>query len=518
MNLYTNLKVKFNNDFNKVENSEFVAGTALIAHTDKNRNYSDIPESAFETAMPSLALVPIVGHWIGEKQNFGGHDLTVEISAGQLIFKDNTVPYGVVKENHNAEWVEIEENGVMRKYLKVDVILWYGRYPEQVQKVIDTGVWQSMEINIGEYEEDGNYIKIKSFEYSALCLLGKDIDVDGKKGEDNVEPCFPNASVTVNKFMASDNFKEQYEKLIFSISQSQKNNSDINSGKEGGKQMDEKLELLAKYNLTVEDLDFDISEITLDELDVKLQEFTKQSDEPEEKLSFSATYNQKFKALDNALDPIIVKDDEGNYVSETYFYVCDFSDEYVFVAKTVWDANGYERTYGRFTYTFDESAVTASITSEFEKMITDVWLTQSEYDALMSEREAKQAEFEALKSEVETYKATITMLEAEKSELQEYKSDVETKIKQAEVDEVLSDFEAELGDNEEYIAIKDKALEYNIEDLQKELYALLGKVKYAKPTKQPKKQSFSSKVSVTSDSGSEKSGYYGSAEKYIPKK
>ena len=214
---HPSLKVKFNKDFQQITNTEFVMGTALIAYPGKNRKGSDITEEAFIDALPSLGLVPVVGHWLPEKQNFGGHDLTIEWIGNQLILKENTVPYGVVKENHNAEWVEIEENGQKHKYLKADVVLWYGRYPEPIQKVIDDGVNQSMEINIKEYIEKDHGIQITKFEFSALCLLGRDIDADGNKGKDNVEPCFESASIVVDKFKMNDRFKEEFNKLVFEL-------------------------------------------------------------------------------------------------------------------------------------------------------------------------------------------------------------------------------------------------------------------------------------------------------------
>ena len=76
--MINSLKVKFNNDFKLIENSEFAQGTALIEYHGDNRNDSSISKEVFENAEPSLALIPIVGNWIAEKQNFGGHDLTIE--------------------------------------------------------------------------------------------------------------------------------------------------------------------------------------------------------------------------------------------------------------------------------------------------------------------------------------------------------------------------------------------------------------------------------------------------------
>jgi hypothetical protein len=264
VSLHPSLKVKFSNDFKKVENSEFVVGTALIAHTGDNRNGSDITEEAFNNAMPSLGLIPVVGNWIPEKNNFGGHDITLEWEGNNLILKDKTIPFGCVKENHNAEWVEIEENGETHKYLKADVVLWYGRYTEQIQKVIDDGVNQSMEINVFDYSEKYNSnIQVDKFEYSALCLLGKEVDEYGKKGEDNVEPCFPNASIVVDKYaLSSDEFKNKFKQFLFAYEQTTINND----GKE---------DTIVDENIINNEITNEVSDETI----VTTEEYTEQVEE-----------------------------------------------------------------------------------------------------------------------------------------------------------------------------------------------------------------------------------------------
>lgn len=540
LNLHPNFKVKFNKDFKKVNNSEFVEGTALIAYSDDNQNNSDITEQAFEDAMPSLGLIPLVGHWLPDKQNFGGHDITIEWSGNELVLKDNTVPYGVVKENHNAEWIEVtEEDNQIHKYIKADVVLWYARYPEPVQKVIDTGVNQSMEINIKNYSEktSGN-IQINSFEYSALCLLGLDIDENGNKGEDNVDPCFESASVVVDKFTVNNKFKEQFNQLLFALNNNikidsyfiskdkaeqlvQKANTifsqlgfecseyivdgkeyqitgiinktsneeatknwgfpiynkdtftiysldfdtidtasiSINSvellmnknnntnqqhftlkikenNQEGGKELvDEKLSVVEKYNLTVEQLDFNLDDFTVEELDAKLKEFSvdsvdNQTDTNKISITFSATYRQKREALANALDPKIEKDADGNITYEEYLWVEDFDDTYVFVEKSIWTTDNHERTYGRFTYTFDEETLTATITSEFEEMVL-VWLTLEENQKLQEERANFTVEFDNLKAEFEEYKNNYSTLNSEVQILSDFKLQAEKSQQEA---------------------------------------------------------------------------------------
>ena len=120
-----------------------------------------------------------------------------------------------------------------------------------------------------------------------------------------------------------------------------------------------------------------------------------------------ATYRQKRKALSNVLDPKIEKDSDGNITYEEYLYVEDFDDQYVYVEKCVWTPN-YECIYGRYTYTFNEETLEATITSEFEEMIL-TWLTLEENQKLQDERNNTIAEFKKLKSDFEDYKNNYTI-------------------------------------------------------------------------------------------------------------
>lgn len=625
LNLHPSLKVKFNKDFKKVNNSEFVEGTALIAYSGDNRNGSDITEEAFNDALPSLGLIPLVGHWLPDKQNFGGHDITIEWSGNQLVLKDNTVPYGVVKENHNAEWIEIEEDNQIHKYVKTDVVLWYGRYPEPVQKVIDTGVNQSMEISVKSYseKENGN-IQIDSFEYSALCLLGFEKDENGNTGIGNVEPCFESASVVVDKFTVNNKFKEQLNQLLFALNNNIKissyfiqrdkaeqlvnkansifsqlgfeckeyivdgkeyqitgiinkflneeatknwgfdiydkdtitiysldfetidtasisissvellmnKNSNTNqqhftlkinsNNKEGGENLvDEKLELLKKYNLTIEQLDFNLEEINIEDLEQKLIDFSN-NQKSNTQITFSATYRQKREALANALDPKIEKDADGNITYEEYLWVEDFDDEYVFVEKSIWTDSDHERKYGRFTYTFDEESLIATISGEFEEMVL-VWLTLDENQKLQDER----SNFEALNTKVSEFELTINNLTEEintlktsNEELSNYKNNNELEIHTNNINEVFSDFEESLKDNEKYTTLKSAVekdiMNFNVDNLRKDLLAILGELNFSKSNKKSKLEKVVAPVIATVDNNVEKSRY-GKYEQYLEK-
>lgn len=213
-NLHESLKISFSN-FQKVNNKGHVKGVARIAYAGNNRNGSHITKSAFENAEHTLANIPIVGNWLGD--NYGGHDLIMETKGNELVIKDSTVPYGVVPENCNPRWEEVEdEYGNITQYYVCDIILWHERYPDEIQFIIDNGSNQSMEIMVedGDFNKDG-YFEIDDFYYSALCILGKSDNDD-----DNVEPCFEDSAINVFKYSEGfeskmqQNMKEETKKGV----------------------------------------------------------------------------------------------------------------------------------------------------------------------------------------------------------------------------------------------------------------------------------------------------------------
>ena len=213
--------VEFNAKVTPVKplNDEFTLCKCYVMALNKNRNLSYIGKDAADAALPTLFNIPVIGHLYVDdngKYHMGGHDMTVtKNSDGQFEFKSLCVPYGVVPQQDNVHYEDIEEpNGDIHTYIVSDVILWTGRFPELHEAIYSDEVYfgQSMEINVNEYaplEEDKNYTNILSYAYSALCLLGKSDNTD-----EHVEPCFPMASVEPYEFsLDDDKFSELMSQL-----------------------------------------------------------------------------------------------------------------------------------------------------------------------------------------------------------------------------------------------------------------------------------------------------------------
>ena len=486
-------------------NPSFARGKMRVAYTGLNRNNSFISKDTFKKALPTIFNCPIVGNYNSDTNEFGGHDAefkTITDSDGNVIdtkMINLTTPFGLVPESATCSWEEVNDNGVIHEYLVTDVILW--KRQNGYEKILELGtVKESMEIDVNTYQITKGYCEITDMCFTAFCLLG-------------CEPCFESASVQV---FSNNEFKSQFSQMMkefketFSNNQSQSSLEvdDINKtfSQENEKEErilnEEKTKLLEKYNLTIDKLDFKIDDLSIEDTETKLKEFAEAHKE-DSKVNFSATYNQKRDALRNAVDAIIVKDADGNVVESTYFYVMDFTDEYVFVEKDYWNENGdFEETNGRFTYAFDDSTITATITSEWEEMFL-VWLTADEKAA----HDTQNNTFSTLQTEFNTYKDTYKTAESDVEVLRTYQAEkLATERKDAE-DKVFAMAEFEkIHDNDEFKTIQEKAKNYSIEDLTDKCFAILGRVNanFSLNDSKPK-----ATVKVTVDVTNDKTDPYG---------
>lgn len=464
----------------EVINPEFTKMRCWIMALGKNRNYSYFTKESVESALPSLYNIPVVAHI--KKRSDGGwyvgsHDRQIVIDDDGIAVNDLTLPFGLVPESCNPVFEEVvESDGSRVTYLVADILLWTGRYPDilDAKSQTDEQIYynQSMEISVSawqELNEDKKYSDITQFNFSALCLLGRDLE----NPEYHSEPCFPSARVEPYQYSFGDKFKSELSLMIKELSKFDFSKDNYSNKEKEDKILNEKLELLAKYNLTVEQLDFSIEDFSLEDLEVKLKEFSVKPEEvPNTKTSFSATYNQKREAIRNALDSVYVKNEDGDIVESIYYYLMDFSDEYAFVEKDHWTEDGnFEETHGRLPYSFDETTMTATITGDWEDMFL-MWLTADEKQSLESMRN----EFETIKSDFDAYKETYKTSENDVEDLRKFKAEIVAEKRKQDEDAIFSmEVFKNIVDTEDFKALKEKAGDYDLDTLTEKCFSILGK-------------------------------------------
>lgn len=432
--------------FEKI-NDQLTRCRCYVMALGKNRNMSYFDEDTVMSALPTLYNAPVIGHLCEDEDGnlyMGGHDMELVIDDKGIELKSLCVPFGVVPIQDNITFEDVlEPNGRITKYLVADVILWTGRYPELHDAVYSDEIYfnQSMEIlpvSQQPLDEDPNYRHITEFTFSALCMLGKDDDVMSEK---HTEPCFPASRIEPCKFALDNEFTELMEQLKFELSQCSAETKP--KGSEVTMPMTEERirDIFAEFAIEYDEEIFEITEETTEEelrdMLAAYEPAPASTPEPEAKeVSFAASYEERRTAIAGALSPVVIKDSEGRFVSETRDYLVDFDDEYAFVMRYTFTAEDYEEQPGRMTYSYNEEERAASITGEFEQMVVK-WLTLDENDKIERWRE----EFDAL-------------VQFRDERLQE--------DHRANVDAILNQFE-DIANNEEFIQLRESA--YEIQDL-----------------------------------------------------
>lgn len=278
-------------------NSSFAVGSLKAMYVGANKNKSDLEKDIVEEALPTLYNVPIVCNYKFEENVIGGHDVTVaRNNDGELRVRVLTEPCGVVPDHAQFHFeFDTDEDGVEHEYLIIDgVILWKRQdVYRHIVNDLEGHVKHSMEITIkdGEYDRNSGLFVVRSFEFTALCLL------------EEYNPCFNGSELEV---YSARSFKEQMEQMMtelkdtFSMVTSSAEDDDthsLNHSKEGGMTLPEKLALMEQYGFTADSLDFSVEELSFDELKEKLEAMKAEAD---------------FDADEDATDEPAAADDEAD--------------------------------------------------------------------------------------------------------------------------------------------------------------------------------------------------------------
>jgi hypothetical protein len=500
-------RIDFNMKFANVEyfNPLFSKCMIYVASPNLNRNNSFISKEAFDDAIKSMYGVPIIGEYIEDRDNFGGHGGKLEITDSEIKFVSTTKAYGHVPESAEIYWDEVEENGQMVEYLVVkDALLWTSRYPEILQ-LIDTEFGQSMEIEIledGWKEVDGKKVfDIKKFLFSALCILGvsKSDDPYG-----HVEPCFPSASITaytLDKEQFKEEFKQMMAELKFSL---HKGDFKINQqSQKGGKNMEELQKLLEKYSLTLEDLtskEINHEEYSLEDLETKIQEVFK---EEEPVVEFALTAEQLEDELKRGLCMMETIQEEWwdeVYSYPRYSYVDAMPDQMVVVAYDCKDCVLVGFNYAmenekveidtasavRYKVNFVPMDLGGEGMDAFSRNFTSLSVVDHKIKVkegeltkqFQTEKESAQETLDKAYADFAKLQEDYSKLEESAKELEQFKlQTIQSEREQAET-ELFERFSTGFGLTEEDMAsIKEKKSQFSIEELEEKLFALAGRKK-----------------------------------------
>lgn len=178
-------------NFKATSNPSFHKATLRIMAIDKLANKYKFTEKSVERALGSIDNVPLATFFDEQTNNLGNHD-------GQMQKGQRTYGVGVIAESCEKWIEEVEENGVVDKYLSSEVILWKRQEKEYdfIRRHKELSV--SMEVQPTEaYRTKDGIIVVEDFYFTAVTILGIGIN-----------PAFGGASIT---FSQQD---EQYQQMM----------------------------------------------------------------------------------------------------------------------------------------------------------------------------------------------------------------------------------------------------------------------------------------------------------------
>ena len=188
----------------------------------------------------------------------------------------------MVPESAQYYWEEITEaDGTVHEYLCIDVIIW--KRQEAYEKIKQNKITdESMEIKVISGEMIDGYYHIYSFEFTAFCLL------------ESAEPCYESARI---EMFSLTNFRSEYEDMMedfkkcFSTVKTSKEEdihmqNTVNLSKGGNTALD-KIKLLGKYGLKVEDIDFKIEDFGITKLEEKFKAIKQKNETQDDNIGSS---------------------------------------------------------------------------------------------------------------------------------------------------------------------------------------------------------------------------------------
>lgn len=454
--------------FTEVDDN-FDKGVIAIAYPGKNRNRSNISKASFEKALPSLKNKPIVGRFIPEENDFGGHDvdLAVDPETNETDLVNVTVPFGVVPESAKQYWETItEEDGTEREYLFTEALFWKRQYGYKTLKQ-KKRLHQSMEINVFEYNiGDDGYCNIEDFEWSALCILG-----------DNVEPCFESASVQLFSVQNNAVYSTQFAQMLKDLEALSKTITFTEGGNDNTMdtitEATETIEVAATEFETTEEIvestatveteptstdasesnstEVEDSAVVVDEpseegaadddtvvASTETEESGEADEAPQFVKKFELPHDELRHKIYEALAPFEASTGDWYLIESVY-------DQYVIVHVTTYSETVCTTKYMKWEYTKDDNGVTLMGTPV---EVYGQWLTAEERDAL-----------EQLRSDYNT-------VVAENETLLAYKAETEAVQINAQKDELYAQWAPLIGvESDSYKDLLTKRDEFTVDQL-----------------------------------------------------
>ena len=307
--------VKFEKD---VENNDLTLVSLQACHSGVNLNHSSIDDKVMEKALSSFLNKPILAyiHEVDGELQFYDHRMHQD-DEGEIIYDE--YPVGIIPESGNPHMEYDEEKD--KNYVVVDGYLFneYSPAAEILEREGECSV--SVELNISElsFSPKDHLMIIEDFTFSGVTLLGK--RPDGSE----VKPGMSGSNIRLGDF-SNQNSVFSDDKVMTMLEELNRKIDDLaNFSNKNIERKEDKVELnkelfeqlLAKYNKTEADIQFDYSELDDNALSAAFAEAFEDEENSSSEEDIDNDESDDVKPEDNAEGETAEFDGETSETGET---------------------------------------------------------------------------------------------------------------------------------------------------------------------------------------------------------
>ena len=498
----------------EVENTEYQDNTLLfgkvkIFHIGPNRNGSSVTKNAAEKALSTIAYKPLLANFceVDGVKDFTSHDIELN-DDGSVTYIERQIGC-FTADTPVIQYDETTEKEFV--FAKVAIPREYTDACDIIERKNGTKVSVELLVNEMNYSAKDDILELTDIIVQGCTCLGTNPETgesvsEGMQGArlDIVDFSVNNNSI-VEKSNNELNSKmlEILEKLNDTIS----NFNIQNVNQEGGENAMNKFEeLLDLYDLTAEDVTFEVEGLSDEDLEAKFlevygdaEEFKKKrkcaenGDDTEDDEDFAGCGKKKKRCAvnteANTVEFELSHDDirmalysllESAWDENSYAWVCEVYDNYFIYQKETYSDERYDYKYYKQSYsrTDDNVALSGDPVEVFSTFVT------------------------------ESEKTALDMIRSQYEELKAFKERYDAAQTKTQKDEILESAEyVEIKDSEEFKALVADAEKYSVDELKVKadlIFAAAMKKKFnfeAKPEKKSVGINFNAKPSKKSAYG-----------------
>lgn len=470
----------------EIEKEEYQDNTLLfgkvkVFHIGPNRNGSSVTKEAAQKALNTIAYKPLLANFceIDGVKDFTSHDMELN-EDGTITYLERQIGC-FTADSPVIQYDETTEKEFV--FAKVAIPREYTDACSIIEAKNGTKVSAELIINEMNYSAKDDILELTDVIFQGATCLGRNPETgeaveEGMQGArlDIVDFSKDNNSVAAEVDTDINNkLFEILEKLNTTISNFSIKKNDNQEGV--NEEMDKLNELLEAYELTLDELNFNVEGLSDEELEAafteafgEAEEFKKKKkcseENPEDDEDFAGCGKKKKRCSVNAeagtVEFEMSHDDvrmalysllESSWDENSYSWICEVYDNYFVYQKETYSDSGYKCNYYKQNYSKNNNNVELSGDAV---EVFSTFVTESE-------------------------KTALDMMRTQYEELKKFHDETIAAQDQAKKDAILNDEKySEIADTEQFAELKKNSAKFSVEELETKAKLIFADVVMAK--------------------------------------